>query len=573
MKKRALVLFTLLLFILSGVVLQVYRLSDAYLSQAADQQGSVTVKVANSRGTIYDARLRPLTNAGEEYRLSVTPSPEAIAALSGMLDEEQLAAVSERLQSGKPAVVTLPEIPANLEGSVLFKVPVRYGGRLLAPHLLGYMDGDGLHGLTGVELAFDEYLNSCGGQASVTYSVDAMGKPLQGIAPQVVNTLADAKAGVVLTIDQDIQKIAEEAAKRYMTKGAVVVMEPATGRIAAMVSLPDFQPGTVADSLDAADSPLLNRALCNYNLGSVFKITSAAAALEKGIPISTAFPCNGSVTIGNVTFHCHNRLGHGTLNMQDGFAQSCNPYFIQLMQQAGGSALLGMASNLGFDRSLILADGLKTARATLPTAEELLSPAAVGNLAFGQGSLLGTPVHVAQMVAAVVNGGKIIRPTILKGYCDKEGRLSEETIEPEQTVFSKQTAQTLKDLMIYAVKEGTGASAQPTVSAGAAGGKTGTAETGWKSENKAVVQSWFGGFYPAENPKYVIAVIGETLSRVQENLRGYLYAGAGAQGPGRRDLLRQLIPSRPFQGRAFAIRPPYGNHQKSIVSLYPFPVV
>ena len=429
MKKRALVLFTLLLFILSGVVPQVYRLSDAYLSQAADQQGSVTVKVANSRGTIYDARLRPLTNAGEEYRLSVTPSPEAIAALSGMLDEEQLAAVSERLQSGKPAVVTLPEIPANLEGSLLFKVPVRYGGRLLAPHLLGYMDGDGLHGLTGVELAFDEYLNSCGGQASVTYSVDAMGKPLQGIAPQVVNTLADAKAGVVLTIDQDIQKIAEEAAKRYMTKGAVVVMEPATGRIAAMVSLPDFQPGTVADSLDAADSPLLNRALCNYNLGSVFKITSAAAALEKGIPISTAFPCNGSVTIGNVTFHCHNRLGHGTLNMQDGFAQSCNPYFIQLMQQAGGSALLGMASNLGFDRSLILADGLKTARATLPTAEELLSPAAVGNLAFGQGSLLGTPVHVAQMVAAVVNGGKIIRPTILKGYCDKEGRLSEETIE------------------------------------------------------------------------------------------------------------------------------------------------
>lgn len=566
MKKRALVLFTLLLFILSGVVLQVYRLSDAYLSQAADQQGSVTVKVANSRGTIYDARLRPLTNAGEEYRLSVTPSPEAIAALSGMLDEEQLAAVSERLQSGKPAVVTLPEIPANLEGSLLFKVPVRYGGRLLAPHLLGYMDGDGLHGLTGVELAFDEYLNSCGGQASVTYSVDAMGKPLQGIAPQVVNTLADAKAGVVLTIDQDIQKIAEEAAKRYMTKGAVVVMEPATGRIAAMVSLPDFQPGTVADSLDAADSPLLNRALCNYNLGSVFKITSAAAALEKGIPISTAFPCNGSVTIGNVTFHCHNRLGHGTLNMQDGFAQSCNPYFIQLMQQAGSSALLGMASNLGFDRSLILADGLKTARATLPTAEELLSPAAVGNLAFGQGSLLGTPVHVAQMVAAVVNGGKIIRPTILKGYCDREGRLSEETIEPEQTVFSKQTAQTLKDLMIYAVKEGTGTSAQPTVSAGAAGGKTGTAETGWKSENKAVVQSWFGGFYPAENPKYVIAVIAEDSdntkgksSPVFKKICEDIYMLEQARKVLAGETTSTADPSR-LSTDAFPIRFPYGDH-------------
>lgn len=516
MKKRALVLFTLLLFGLSGIVLQVYRLSGNYLSQAAEQQQTITVTVANSRGTLYDSLLRPLVNTKEEYRVSVIPDAQALAVLSKQLTEEELQAVSKRLQTGKPAVVRVQEPIASLSGSSLFKVPVRYDGVLPAPHLLGYMDNDGLHGVSGAELAFDEYLNHCGGAASVTYTVDAMGRPLQGVTPVIQDTLAKAKAGVVLTLDADIQKIAEAAARQYMTKGAVVVMEPSTGRILAMVSLPDFQPDTVSQCVnDETNSPLLNRALCSYNLGSVFKIVSAAAALETGLPVSTSYTCSGSVQIGSNTFHCHNRLGHGTLDLSGGFAQSCNPYFIHLMQKTGGRPLYYMAVSLGFDRSLILAEGLKTARATLPSEAELLSPAAVANLAFGQGSLLGTPVHVAQMVAAVVNDGQIVRPTILKGYMDEEGRLTEETAAPPQTAFSAETARILRELMIKTVEEGTGRAARPTDSAGMAGGKTGTAETGWKTENKPVVQSWFGGFYPSENPRYVVAVVAEDADNTQ----------------------------------------------------------
>lgn len=509
MKRRALVLFTLLLFLFSGVILQVYRLSDTYLSQAADQQSAVTVTVANGRGTIYDTHMRPLVNASSEYRLSVMPSAEAITALSPQIDEEQLKAFSERLQSGRPVVVTLEELKASVPDSTLFNVPVRYEEPLLAPHLLGYLDADGLHGVTGVEQAFDEYLNQCSGKATVTYTVDAMGRPLKGIAPVIENTLDNVKAGVVLTIDATIQRLAQTAAQKYMTKGAVVVMEPSTGRILALVSLPDYQPSTVADCLESEDSPLLNRALCNYNLGSVFKIVSTAAALEQGIPISTTFTCNGALQVGDTTFHCHDRLGHGTLDMMEGFAKSCNPYYIQLMQRAGGSALYNMAASLGFDRALILADGYKTARALLPTSEELLLPAGVANMAFGQGTLMGTPVHVAQMVAAVANKGKVVQPTILKGYCDKDGELSEATIAEAQRVFSEQTAQTLHDLMVNAVENGTGASAKPDEYAGMAAGKTGTAETGWETEGKPVVQSWFGGFYPADDPRYVIAVIAE----------------------------------------------------------------
>ena len=517
MKKRALVLFTLLLLTFSGIILQVYRLTGNTLSQAAQQQQTVTVTVANSRGTLYDTLLRPLVNNGSEYRLSVTPDAQAIALLSKQLSDEELKAVSERLQSGRPAVVSLERPIISLSGASLFEVPVRYDGEeLLAPHLLGYLDSDGLHGVTGAELAFDDYLNECGGTATVTYTVDAMGRPLQGVAPVVQNTLDNAKGGVVLTLDADIQKIAEEAARKYMTKGAVVVMEPSTSRILAMVSLPDFQLDTVAQSVeDEENSPLLNRALCNYNLGSVFKIVSAAAALESGVSTSASFYCPGYAQVGSVTFHCHNRLGHGTLDMHGGFTQSCNPYFIQLMQQAGGRALYHMAVALGFDRSLILAEGYKTARAILPSETELLSPAAVANLSFGQGSLLGTPVHVAQMVAAVVNDGQVIRPTILKGYMDTEGRFTEESVSPPQYAFSAETAQVLRELMIETVEEGTGQSARPTESAGMAGGKTGTAETGWETEDKPVVQSWFGGFYPAESPRYVIAVVAEDSNNTQ----------------------------------------------------------
>ena len=113
----------------------------------------------------------------------------------------------------------------------------------------------------------------------------------------------------MLTLDQDIQRIAETAAKKSIQRGAVVVMEPATGRILAMVSLPSFQPDTVARYLDSEDAPLLNRALCNYNCGSVFKITSLATALEQGISPDTCYTCSGQLVIGENKFPCHNRLG------------------------------------------------------------------------------------------------------------------------------------------------------------------------------------------------------------------------------------------------------------------------
>lgn len=507
MRRRSIGIFLLVLILMGGLMLRLYDLSGQDLSQAADRQAGLTVTVANARGTIYDANLRPLVNAGTEYRVSLTASPEALAAVSSCMDAGALEALTERLQEGKPVAAVLDSLPAPADGLAMFETPVRYTEPLLAPHILGYLDGDGLHGATGAELVFDERLNACAGKAETTYTVDATGRPLQGIAPTLSNTLDRAKAGVALTIDADIQKIVENAARQYLQKGAVVVMEPSTGRIAAMVSLPDFQPSTVAENLNNTDAPLLNRALCNYNCGSVFKIVTAAAAIEAGTPLSTSFDCAGSVDVGGITFHCHNRLGHGSLNLTQAFAQSCNPYFIRLAQRIGGQTLYNMAVSLRFDRPILLAEGWKTARAVLPSETELLSPAAVANLSFGQGTLMATPVHITQLVAAVVNDGNIVRPTLLRGMVDENGILTEEPSAPAQTAFSASTARILRDLMKTVVEEGTGRSARPFELG--AGGKTGTAETGWEQNGKEVVQSWFGGFYPAENPEYAVVVLAE----------------------------------------------------------------
>ncbi len=507
MRRRVLGFFVMALFLMGVLIMRLYVLTDGQLAQVADQQASLTLTIANARGTIYDTNLQPLVNTGREYRVGLPATPEALAAVSGSLTAAELEELTVRLQGGKPVAVSMDSAPSSADGLVLVDAPVRVTEPLLAPHVLGYMDGDGLHGVSGAELAFDELLNQCAGRAQATYTVDAVGRPLQGIPPTVDDTLDAAKAGVVLTLDSEIQKIAENAAKKHMTKGAVVVMEPDTGRILAMVSLPDFQPSTVAENLDNEDSPLLNRALCNYNCGSVFKIVTAAAAIEAGIPLDTSYTCYGEVDVGGVAFHCHNRLGHGTLNMTGAFAESCNPYFIRLAQKMGGQTLYNMAVALGFDRPIILAEGWKTARAVLPSETELLSPAAVANLAFGQGALMATPVHIAQLVAAVVNDGEIIRPTLLKGTVDAQGNVTEEEIAPAQTAFSSSTARTLREMMLTVVEEGTGRSARPFELGG--GGKTGTAETGWEQDGKEVVQSWFGGFYPAENPEYVVVVLAE----------------------------------------------------------------
>lgn len=532
MKKRLWIFYGCIFTMFCALAFRIYTLSDQYLVTAANKQASITVTVANTRGTIYDRNGTPLTNTSSEYRAAVISNAEVLTKLSTVMDEESFASMNKTLQNGRPAIVTLEKSTAA-EGISLFRVPVRYTQRVLAPHLIGYMDANQTEGLAGLEAAMDTLLNSYSGTASVTYTVDAHGKPFSGIAPSITNTMKTSTGGVRLTLDANIQKVAEDIAAKYIQKGAVVVMEPQSGDILAMVSLPTFQPNTVAEVLQDTDSPLLNRALCSYNCGSVFKIVSTAAALESGCSTTQMYTCNGSIDIGGTVFRCHYRLGHGNLLMDSAFSKSCNCYFIELMQNVGGEPLWQLADRLQFNSPITLLEGLQTKSATLPIQSTLQSPAVLANLSFGQGELTATPVHIAQLVSTVVNDGKMVAPRIIKGYVDTNGTFLEEvSTGAGQQVFSAETAQILRKMMEGVMtEEGTGYTGKPLY--GIAGAKTGTAETGWKTaedEQYDVVQSWFAGFYPANDPQYVIVALAENAENtgaktapVFKEIAEYLY--------------------------------------------------
>lgn len=506
MKQRIVGIFAALLFVFSGILVRLYRLSNGDLKQAAQSQSTVSITVAEARGTIYDRNLVRLTNTGTEYRAAVAPTPQALSVLAETYPDVW-AVLQERLQGGKPAVAELGSQPTIADGISLFTVPVRYGSRSLAAHLVGYVGGDG-HGASGVEKALDEVLSEAAGHVRVTYETDGRGQVLPGGSMVVENTLEEANAGVVLTLDAQIQRMVEVRGAEWLEKGAVVVLDPATGDILAMASFPTFEPAKLADYLEAADSPLFNRAIAAYNCGSVFKIVSAAAALENGVSLTQTYSCAGSLPVGNNIIKCHYLLGHGEQDMTEGFVHSCNPYFIQLIRGVGPTVLYRMASALNFDSALVLTENFLTASAVFPSLQTLLQPAALANVSFGQGELTATPVHIAQMTASVVNGGVVQPCRLVKGTVDKTGIVTESDLQAPARLYSSQTAAALRDMMQKMVASDSGTAARPAV--GGAGGKTGTAETGWKLEDgSTMVQSWFTGFYPADNPQYVITVLSE----------------------------------------------------------------
>lgn len=483
-----------------------------FLQQASAGQSTMKLTVANARGTIYDRYLTPLTNTAVEIRAAIMPQATVMPSLRKQLSAELADGIEARLQEDTPVVVSLPQWLSPVRGVRQFEVPVRYSERQLAAHAIGYVDSTGTAGITGVEYACNALL-STGGELSVTYTVNGLGRVLTDGEVTVTDSLNAARAGVALTLDADIQRLAESAAT--MTRGAVVVTDASSSEILATVSRPDYRPTAVESALTAAGSPLLNRAITDYNCGSVFKIVTAAAALEADVPTDRRYTCTGSLKVGDTTFHCHHRLGHGELTMAEAFAVSCNPYFIQLAQEIGGARLYDMAASLGFGRALTLCEGWQTARAVLPALSELLAlPAELANLSFGQGALLATPTHMAALVGAVVNDGYCVTPTLLAGTVDATGSLIAAEKLAATRAFSAETAAVLRDMMDGVMTDGTGKSAQPKWRAAA--GKTGTAETGWYEDGEEVIQSWVVGYYPADEPRYVVVVLVENSEQTDE---------------------------------------------------------
>lgn len=478
--------------------------SGGGLRQAATVQSSYALTVGETRGVIYDRNLKPLVNQTNRSVAAVTPTPEAAAALEAALPKEEFLQLMPLLESGKPVLLATSR-PVTGSGINSYLLPVRYRSDSLAHHVLGYLDGSGA-GVTGVEAGYQALLAEGGGRVRLRYNINAMGAALGSAPAEVSDTRPQAAGGVVLTLDRDIQRLAEQAAAP-LHRGAVVVMDVATGELLAMVSRPDFDPNNVAASLNSPGSPLFNRATAAYNVGSTFKLSMVAAALETGYTTDYSYVCPGYYQLGEQRYYCHQRAGHWELAMERAVGQSCNPYFINLGQHLGAARVVTMASSLGFGHAATLAEGVTTVAGSLPDDPSLITDGELANLSFGQGTLTATPVQITQMVAIIAGGGGFLSPTLCRGITTDGFVTVPQPTTPASRVMSAKTAATLRGLMTFVVESGSGKNARPTY--GGAGGKTGSAQTGLYHGDAEIVHGWFTGFYPAEAPRYAITVLEE----------------------------------------------------------------
>ena len=504
LRRRSVCGFLLLMALFCVMIVRLYGISNGTeLAAAAQAQQVYTLAVANTRGTVFDCKLRPITNGCTRAVTVAAATPAAVTAVRSALSAEAAADVLARMQSGKPILFN-GALPKNTEGACTFFVPQYYTEYFCAPHVLGYTNADG-NGVCGVEQAYNALLTACGGSVTVRYRADAWGRMLNGEALESTNTTQNG-GGVVLTLDRDIQQMAERVATEALPRGAIVILESATGKIRAMVSTPAFDPQCVTDALQQKNAPLLNRALCAYNVGSVFKLVAASCAAESG-ETTLKQTCTGVLEHAGRTFQCINAVPHGTVGLSDAVAVSCNCYFIALAEQLGAQTVYDMAQRLGFGQSLWLTSNLVSENGVLPSLQDLSAPSALANFSFGQGDLLATPLQIAAMMQAIANDGQKIDPSLVEYTIDENGAVTPPQVLYAERVMSAHSAELVRGYMQQAVTNGSAYRAAPAH--GGAGAKTATAESGWYENGAAAVQAWCAGFYPSESAQYVIVVFAE----------------------------------------------------------------
>ncbi len=356
----------------------------------------------------------------------------------------------------------------------------RYPKGKLYSHVIGYYSRT--YGKTQLEMTYDKELLGHG-DIAISFNELRSGYDLN------------------LTIDHNLQQYAYN--QLGGRKGAVVALEPQTGRILAMVSCPDFDPN--AGSLEAnwnaiverEDSPLLARATQGlYPPGSTYKIATAAAAYETG-KIGETFDDPGAFEKGGLKVENYGGKAYGQIDLKRAFELSSNFAFCTLGYDMGPETVQETAERFGINKSFDF--DLAMSKSQIQYKKMYQEDAAL--VSIGQGQLLMTPLHVAMMGAAVANDGKMMKPYVVDTISTGSG-ITLSTTKPSvlYQAMSADCADYLDELMQGVVKNGTGSSSR--ISGITVAGKTGTAEN-----ETAKDHAWFVGYAPAEDPQIVVAVL------------------------------------------------------------------
>ncbi len=492
MIKRMCVLTVFIAFIVSIISMHIFStvMSNDY-KQTALNQGSYTLETGSVNGNIYDCNMKPIVNSENKYLCAINPSSDAVIEILPYIEDTEK--FYSKVQYGKPFVYESDKKDFISENITVFEVPERYSKNQSAQHIIGYTHNG--EGVCGIEKSYNTFLRSFSNQNSVTYKVDGLGDVLEGVNKKV-NLAEPLKAGVVTSLDLEIQKICESA---EIEKGCIVVMDIKSGDIKALVSYPSYSTENLEEALNNEDLPLLNRCLCSYNAGSVFKLLICQAALESGIADNFTYNCTGEITVNGQVFKCHEKDGHGYIDMKEAIPYSCNTYFIKLSQKITAEKLFETAEKMGFGKEIRLCDGLYTESGNLTSLEELKIPAEKANFSFGQGKLLVNPIQVTRMICAIANNGQIPSVQLIKGITYDGNSIENQSKSFFKEVMSIENAQLIQDFMTSYTSYNLKISA-----------KTSTAQTGNYDENgNEYCHGWVSGYFPSDNPKYAVTVMVE----------------------------------------------------------------
>jgi penicillin-binding protein 2 len=475
--------------------------------------------------------------------------------------------IAARLEKGKEIKITQPLIiaedlqmtqVATLQAqSIAFPElnvePVQrrnYPYGTMAAHVMGFIgevsekDLTGRHkdlkqgdliGKRGVELMYDEYLR--GHDGAQYWEYDSHGRRLAEYAP--ARKLPGAGDNVYLTIDFELQRRAEQYFIENEFVGAAVALDPRNGEVLAMVSSPVFNPNVYSKRFTPevwrtiSSNPFkveLNRAIQGlYSPGSVFKTVMAMAGLsDNAIGTGTTFNCGGSGVFFGRRFRCWQRNGHGAVDVSNALKVSCDIFFYNTGARLGVDNINKYAHNLTFGEiSQIDLDGEKAGivPSTQWAAEKQHRkwyPSETISVSIGQGPLIVTPLQVANMMAAIANGGKVFRPHVLRMVEHQlpDGRLERRQVQPEvlhQVPLSTAALATVRKGLWKVVNEQGGTGGNARIQGLGISGKTGTvqviAQHGWvKTEGlpfKYKDHAWFASYGPYEKPEMVVVVFVE----------------------------------------------------------------
>jgi len=568
---RVFLLLIILILVFAAYILRLFSMQivhgEHYRSQSQRISSLITVLPAQ-RGEIFDRNASlPMVINTESFAVEVTPGniPSNLYDTVTMRLAKYLgiakADIDKRIPPSLRRSYSSILVKSNVSFSVISNIaenitdlpgvswaskPVRnYLHTKSLSHIVGYVGGitqdemnvlynkgytkDSIVGKTGIEKQYDSLLQGKNGREMST--IDVLGRVISDVPivepPKMGNNL-------VLTIDSDIQKLAEEALGERV--GATVVLKPATGEILAMVSYPYYD-SNIFSSDDAgteyaklikdSTKPLINRAVqLSYPPASTFKIIMSAAMLQENVyPSAKKIECRGFLNYGGRIFHCHiHAPGHGWLDLKNAFAQSCDVYYWVIGRDyLGIEKISSYAKEFGLGQSTQI-DLPSQVTGLVPTAEwkekryhEKWLGGDTMSCSIGQGYLEATPLHLANMVAMVSNAGVIYKPHILKEVRDSVTNDVISEVKPEiltESTIDKKVWQEVQEAMRYTVTDGTPQYPMHNKIVQIAC-KTGTAEVD-QYKNMNQWHSWLVAYAPYDAPpeeRICVATIVEAVNK------------------------------------------------------------